>query len=736
MRALWRSRNSCSRPAGPSPRSVAPPAVIVDESTSWVVSFGDLVIGLELDAGGASWTAARGTSVLSARSPIQLLTVAGENLMRGLRFRTASTRTVCESYELAVGKRSGRHDVEHHECSVRFATGTGTDVVVVLRAAADGVALRLVVEGRRGTHLAGGDVSLTLDPSAPVWPLTYTPWYETPRFSATLSTLDRGDYGLPFLAQVDDATYVLVTESDLDGRYGGCLMRYAGRGVLAFTLADDVALGSDSVATPWRVLIAGDLATIVASQLVEDLAPAAEAPIAAWVRPGRCAWSWWSDFYSGAHLDKQLRMLKYAADRGWEYLLVDCGWDAAWMPELVAQASNHGIGVFVWVAWDDIATAQQQRQLAEWASWGVAGIKVDFMESESQERYRWYEAVIRECARVGLMINFHGSVIPRGWSRAHPHVMSYEAVRGAEYYVFYDEPLTPEHNTIVPFSRNVIGSADYTPVTFSAKGRRTTEAHELALAVVLESGLLHFADDIAEYAARPIAQMAIERIPVHWDETRFVAGSPGTHVVLARRSGAEWFIGAISALETISISIDLGTLGLAADYHAVVITDDDDCRLSRSDVVLSCTDTIDLELRRNGGALVILTPATPASVPEARPARPAVEILEPVITAGPGEVVNVRARIIGGAEPHLVLPPGWPSADSADPRHKDRRGDDATPTWSVRVPASFQPGELAVLAVHAGEPLGAMRSVVAHMRIVAPVAPGQTALVGMPYVSG
>ncbi|MGS2644523.1 glycoside hydrolase family 97 catalytic domain-containing protein [Streptosporangium sp. LJ11] len=685
----------------------------------WEAAFGSLRIGLHLDGAALTWSASRDGIALTSPAPIRLATADGADLLAGLAFDATSERAVHETYELVVGKRVGEHQVEQRERTVRFRTAQG-GVSIVLRAAADGVALRLVLHGLSGRSIRGGDVHLRLPVAARTWPLAYTPWYETTRFSSTLEVLQLGDYGFPFLAQLESDLYVLATEADLDGRYGGALARYAGAGELAFTLAEDVTLQTGEVATPWRVLIAGDLATIVASHLVEDLAPAAAEAVPAWARPGRAAWSWWSDFFSGAHLDKQLRMLDYAAERGWEYVLVDCGWDPAWMPDLVSAASTRGVGVFVWVAWDRLGTAEQRLQLAEWASWGVAGIKVDFMESEAQARYQWYDAVIAECRRAGLMINFHGSVIPRGWARTHPHVMSYEAVRGAEYYVFYGEPLTPEHNTILPFTRNVVGSADYTPVTFSARDRQTSEAHELALGIVLESGLLHFADEISHYQARPVAEAAIEAIPAHWDETRLLAGRPGEYAVLARRSGEDWFIGAIAAGHPVDTEADLAGLGIGPDHHLTLIEDDADGRLTESHP--TAAERLPLRLRPNGGAVCIATRGEPAI---RQPHRPAVRVDEPLLLARSGTATHVHAEVTGGHEAHLEVPPGWPSPQLT--------GSEARPggirvSWKVEVPESFTAGRLAVLAVHAGRPRAAERSVIAHVRLAHPVGAGRSEL--------
>ena len=112
------------------------------------------------------------------------------------------------------------------------------------------------------------------------------------------------------------------------------------------------------------------------------------------MRPGRAAWSWWSDFYSGAQLEQQKHFVDVAAELGWEHLLIDCGWEETWVPEIVAYASLRGIQVHLWTVWHDLDGPEKLARLALWRSWGVAGIKVDFMESESKDRYRWYDSVL------------------------------------------------------------------------------------------------------------------------------------------------------------------------------------------------------------------------------------------------------------------------------------------------------------------------------------------------------
>jgi hypothetical protein len=181
----------------------------------------------------------------------------------------------------------------------------------------------------------------------------------------------------------------------------------------------------------------------------------------------------------------------------------------------------------------------------------VAGIKVDFFHSDKADGIARYLDLLADAADHRIMVNFHGCTIPRGWTRTWPHLLSMEGVRGAENYLFDPEfpAVAPRHHTILPFTRNAIGPMDYTPVTFSAAAHphRTTAGHELALAVVFESGLLHLADSATSYRSLPPhVRSVLRRIPVVWDETRCLTGEPGSPLAIARRCGADWWVGAIS----------------------------------------------------------------------------------------------------------------------------------------------------------------------------------------------
>jgi hypothetical protein len=160
------------------------------------------------------------------------------------------------------------------------------------------------------------------------------------------------------------------------------------------------------------------------------------------------------------------------------------------------------------------------------------------------------------------MVNFHGGTIPRGTERTWPHFMSAEAVRGAENIKPHrgKEPFPARHYVTLVFTRNVQGPMDFTPVTFSAE-RVISAGHELALAVLFESGVQHLADSIESYRAHPAAERFLARVPAAWDETRFISGDPADHVALARRDGREWFVGAGVAGAARMVEVPLAFLG-------------------------------------------------------------------------------------------------------------------------------------------------------------------------------
>jgi hypothetical protein len=380
---------------------------------------------------------------------------------------------------------------------------------------------------------------------------------------------------------------------------------------------------------PWRVIITGTgLSAIVESVTVESLNQPSQIDDRSWIKPGRAAWSWWSDPPSPKSLASQKKFIDMAADMGWEYCLVDANWDMMTdgsIEDVVKYAEKKKVGILMWynsggphnsvterprdIMYDPVKRMEEFRKLA---AWGVRGVKVDFFQSDKQEIIKQYLGILKDAADNRIMVNFHGCTMQRGWSRTWPNLVSMEAVRGAECYLFDSlfTSLAPTHNATLPFTRNAVGSMDYTPVALSVARypHLTTTAHELALAVVFESGIIHFADKPEAYQVLPPeVKDYLSNVPSAWDDTRLLDGYPGSHCLIARRSGEKWFIGGINGTSAeILLKADLRSL-IPPGCKITVISDnlaDSGLTVRQLNRVVETPDSI--SLKAYGGFVAII----------------------------------------------------------------------------------------------------------------------------------
>jgi hypothetical protein len=411
----------------------------------------------------------------------------------------------------------------------------------------------------------------------------YTPAYENLYREVEAGTFSPTGVGWDFPAtfRTPGGAWVLLTESALDRGYAGTHLEWdpleklyrvhfpeGGEGMGIGDVHPASALPWEM---PWRVVEVGDRAgDRVESSLVTHLAPPPAAGDWSWVQPGRASWSWWSASDSPRDPAALRSFYDLAAEMGWEYSLIDANWNL--MPDdtvraLVEYGKQKGVGTLLWYnsgGPHNVVTEQprdrmldperRRAELARLEAMGVKGVKVDFWQSDKQDRIRQYLDLFDDAAAHHLVVDTHGSTIPRGWQRTHPNLVSLEAVHGAESYKF--DPAFPEiapsRNVMLVFTRNAIGPMDYTPVTLSDvdNPHLTSNAHELGLAVAFESGIQHFADRVEAYRALPAeAKDLLKSVPAAWDETRLLAGDPSSYAVVARRKGQEWWIGAISGEE-------------------------------------------------------------------------------------------------------------------------------------------------------------------------------------------
>ncbi len=635
------------------------PAVLLLAATlcpaeQWTVSSPDGRLGLTLvrhPDGRLSWRVTRGSAVVIADSPLGLRR-ADQAFTDGLRLvRASRVVAVDEAYEMPHGKRR-HHRVRGNERTVEAANAKGARLAVVLRAHDDGVAFRYrfpetdatartVVEEQTGFHLPAGTTAWLL-PHQPV--SKYSPAYEDlfQEVAAGTAAPTPSGWSFPGLFKTTEGAWALVSEAALDETYCGARFAADAPGGLYHLRFPEPGEGSgvgevDPTSAlpwtmPWRVVIVGDSAArILESDLVNDLSPPSRVVDTSWVRPGRASWSWWSESDSPKHAEALDRFVDLAAEMGWEYSLVDANWnlmETGRIEDVLAHAREKGVGLLFWYnsggPHNDVTEAPRDRmhlrdvgraEMARLKGWGVRGVKVDFWHSDKQDRIRQYREVLADAADFSLMVNVHGCTIPRGWSREFPNLIGMEAVFGAEQYKFRSvfAERAAWHNTVLPFTRNVIGPMDYTPVTFTDHKypHRTTSPHELALSVVFETPVQQLADSVASYRALPEAPRAFLRaVPTAWDETRALSGEPGRSVVVARRAGEGWWVGGLNGQEVgHSARVNLGFLGPGA-WSMTLIRDGAEARVFASETrPVSARDAVEVRMAPRGGFAMRLVKA-------------------------------------------------------------------------------------------------------------------------------
>lgn len=583
-------------------------------SRSWRLTAGKGQVSGKLDLtrdGGLTLTARHGSTIVLRPSALGIRT-ADTDYGKGLRFAGRSDRAIHETYTTTTGRRT-RHTSDASESTFTFRKD-GRTLKVIVRVSADGLAYRYALPGKDTVTVLGETSEFAVPPTADSYLLPYDNGrsdYESAHDRGSVADAKAGDYGYPSLFHIGKS-WMLVEEADLNSSYGGSRLTLdATTDRFHLTLPDPAEVSAPGLTTPWRTMVIGDLATVTESDLPTDLAAPSKVADTSWIKPGKAAWSWWSDGSSPASLAAQKKFVDFAAREGWEYVLVDSGWSNDWMPELTAYAKEKGVGIWAWVRWQTIDQQSERDKLfAQYKSWGIVGLKIDFLESDGQDRMRWYDAVFKDSAKHRLMLNFHGATIPRGQERTWPQMMSVEAVKGAEGTRPKPGrvPFPAAHYTTLPFTRNLIGPMDFTPVTFTGV-RPTSDAAELALSVVYESGVQHFADSVESYDAHPAALKFLDQLPTVWDDTQLVDGDPGDRAVLARRSGDDWYLGAITSGDARTLDEPLRFLGPGA-WRAEVYRDGPDGKIITETQEVTAASRLSVTLPKNGGYAVRFTPAS------------------------------------------------------------------------------------------------------------------------------
>jgi alpha-glucosidase len=567
---------------------------------------------------GIKWSVAREGKELFTNSKIAMILADGKVLGENEKVRKTEVRSLNEIIKPVVANKRSVIADNCNVLTITFSSG----FALQFRAYNDGVAYRFETTLKN-------EITVKNEISEFVFPSGSHSWYplETGFMShnertfiySLLDTLvNKHLASLPTLFQVNGAD-VLITESDIDdypgmwlvgagsGKISGTWPRYPeteklsrDRDLLVTARKDFIAATKGTRTFPWRVfVITPDDIKLLESDLVFKLAPPNKIADPGWIKPGHVAWDWWNanniygvDFKAGINNETYKYYIDFASKNGIEYIILDEGWyplgnvlsqvPGIDVPELCKYAESKNVGVILWVVWksfwDNIDEA-----MALYEKWGAKGVKVDFMQRDDQKIVNFYHEAARKAAEHHLLIDFHGAYKPDGMGRTWPNALTREGVKGMENNK-WSKDITPGHDVTIPFTRMVAGPMDYTPgamvnmdkanfrPNFNRPESQGTRAHQVALYVIYESPLQMLSDSPSNYMKEQESTDFILKIPVVWDDIIGIDGKVGEYLSLARRSGKDWFIGAITNWTARDMELDLSFLP-AGNYTIDIFRD-------------------------------------------------------------------------------------------------------------------------------------------------------------------
>lgn len=509
-----------------------------------------------------------------------------------------------------IGKSSSARD--HYNELILQAEDGHRPLELIVRAYDNGIAYLWRFRTPGAFAIADEDAGIGAPGSSSAWVMpvdgfgsSYEGYYHAG--ALTKAAPDGALLALPVLIH-RGASWAGITEAALHDWAGLYLVRHDGRPGLSSRLSPRLDRAGVAVIgapgehlSPWRVVMLGDApGRLIESSLVTLLNPPPDGRDWSWVRTGKTSFPWWNDYYwpgqrftPGLNTATMDAYIDFDAAHGIAFHTLDGFQGQAWyngpidpdgtpqdltkarpgidMDEILARARREGVALRLWCHWVPLR-AQLDTALDQWQRWGVSGLMVDFMNRDDQDMVSFYDEVARKAAAHHLTVVYHGAFKPTGESRTWPNVLTREAVRGTEYDKFDDNPgSTPGHEATTPFTRMLAGPMDIHEGGFDAvspamfHNRNTapqvigTRARALATYIVEENELPMVADTPVNYLGATGFDF-VASTPVAWDETRVLAGEVGRYVVVARRKGADWWLGAVTDEHARTLRVNLSML--------------------------------------------------------------------------------------------------------------------------------------------------------------------------------
>ncbi len=579
-------------------------------------------------------------------------TVLGEGYLRPKAFRHGENNVLTD----LVPTKNRQIADKYNELRLRF----GKDWSVVFRAYDNGVAYRFETffDGRVEIKDEVSEWNFVSDNEV-YWVGEKNPDYithcEANFQQMPLSKVGTDTYSyLPLSFKTPLRTRVVITEADLLD-YPNLFLRSSGekslaaefprvidkyvmrtdRDVTITGLADVIARTEGTRTFPWRILTIGTDRDLIENTLPWQLSSKEVPGDYSWLKPGKISWEWWAalnvygvDFKAGVNTDTYKYYVDFAAAYGLPYILMDEGWSKSTLnivepkedldlQEIISYAKSKGVNVVLWALWTPFAQEGVEKILDVYQKWGVAGIKVDFMQMQDQNMVNLYEKIASEACDRHILVDFHGAFKPAGLQRKYPNAMTFEGVYGMEHdKCSYD--ISPDHDLKLPFTRMVAGPMDYTPGAVNNATRddfairwnhpmsQGTRSHQAALFVVFESPLTMLCDSPSNYYKVPDYTAFIAAIPTVWEKTLCQEASAGEYVLLSRQTGdGRWYSAALNNWTARTLTLDTSFLE-KGDWQVTIHRDGVNADIWAEDYVIetrtiTAGDSIDITLANGGG---------------------------------------------------------------------------------------------------------------------------------------
>ena len=406
---------------------------------------------------------------------------------------------------------------------------------------------------------------------------------------------------------------------------------YRWRGMSYVAEAEDYIAKTEGARTyPWRVMaITVDDTQMPVNNLVYALATPNQIGDTSWIKPGKVAWDWWNDwnlkgvdFVAGINTQTYLYYIDFAAKNQIPYVVLDEGWyDSSKgdimnpikdidLQRLVDYGKQKSVDIVLWTVFN-VLDEHLQEACTKYATMGVKGFKIDFLDRNDQTAVEMAERLAKTCAAHRLFVDYHGFYAPTGMSRTYPNILNYEGVFGMEECRWAKKTTDmPLYDVTFPYIRLMAGQVDFTPGAMHNGTKENwvecyqnpvsmgTRCHQAACYVVHDSPFTMLCDAPTNYEKEPEYTKFIASIPDEWDETRVLQGELGKYIVTARRKGDVWYVGGQTNWDARTIQLPLNFLD-GGSYFIDFLTDGINANHNAEDYCF------DRQPRHNGEALTI-----------------------------------------------------------------------------------------------------------------------------------